>query len=539
MVRPARTHGSGRQAAIAVAAAGMIGLLDAALVVTGTAGARGAFEYVPARIWIVAPLAWLGVMLAAGAPVLLITRRRAGVSIAISLAVILISIRLRSHPPLLIAALAGGAAVAALLRRTVTAAAARRAVVWSLLVLPAAALVGAASSRPRVAVPAPVIQAPADGAPNVIVIFLDTVRYDAIFDPDGRVHGDLPTLAALRAGSTVFTRAYATSSWTLPSHLSAVTGLPAHELGMSFDVQTYTRDEPTLAERFRQRGYRTAAVISNSFLNRGSGFARGYDRFEQAETALDLCRTAPGVMLEPRWPWFAAAVCNWTAGEVTRRALGMMADDERPYFLTLNYMDAHDPYYVGRECAGGHGYREAVRCLDRHLGPVLSWQSSRRPTMVALLSDHGELFGEHGLQRHGNGLQVQLLHVPMLIRSATPRLSSTDDLPVSIAALPRLLGIGEDSQPGGEAVLALLHPPAAEGSVSQWSALDDTWHLIVRDDRTEALYHLANDPAERHNLSGTAAAADPRVSRLRSAIEGMRRSPRPDARRFRSLGYIH
>jgi hypothetical protein len=74
MVRPARTHGSGRQAAIAVAAAGMIGLLDAALVVTGTAGARGAFEYVPARIWIVAPLAWLGVMLAAGAPVLLITR---------------------------------------------------------------------------------------------------------------------------------------------------------------------------------------------------------------------------------------------------------------------------------------------------------------------------------------------------------------------------------------------------------------------------------------------------------------------------------
>lgn len=517
MVRPPMTHGSGRQAAIAAAAAGTIGLLDAALVVTGIAGARGAFEYVPARIWVVAPLAWLGVMLAAGAPVLLITRRRAGVSVAISLAVLFISIRLRSHPPLLIAALAGGAAVAALLFRTVTAAAARRAVVWSLLVLPAAALVGAVSGRPRVAAPAGVIPPPADGAPNVTV----------------------HTLAALRADSTVFTRAYATSSWTLPSHLSAVTGLPAHELGVSFDVQTYTRDEPTLAERFRQRGYRTAAVISNSFLNRGSGFARGYDRFEQAETALDLCRTAPGVMLEPHWPWFAAAVCNWTAGELTRRALGMMADDERPYFLTLNYMDAHDPYYVGGDCAGAHGYREAVRCLDRHLAPVVSWQSSRRPTVVALLSDHGELFGEHGLQRHGNGLQVQLLHVPMLIRSATPRLSSTDDVPVSIAALPRLLGMGEGSRSGGEPVLALLHPPASEASVSQWSAMDDTWHLIVRDDRTEAIYHLANDPAERRNLAGTAAAADPRVSRLRSAIEAMRRSPRPDPRQFRSLGYIH
>jgi hypothetical protein len=107
MVRRPMTRGSADQAAIAVATAAVIGLLDAALVITGTAGAKG---------------------------------------LSISLAAV--------------------------------------------------------------------------DAPNVIVIFVDTVRYDAVFDPEGRVHRDLPTLAALRDQSTAFTRAYATSSWTLPSRVT-------------------------------------------------------------------------------------------------------------------------------------------------------------------------------------------------------------------------------------------------------------------------------------------------------------------------------
>jgi arylsulfatase A-like enzyme len=534
------TRASADQGTIAIAAAAVIALLDAALVITGTAGARGAFEFVPARIWLMAPLVWLVVMLAAAGPVLLVTRRRAGIGVAISLAVIFVSIRLRTHPPLLVVALAGIAVLTAVASRYPIRVPLARAAVLTVLVVAAAALAGAASGAPQpTRTPDVNPSPPVADAPNVIVIFVDTVRYDAVFDPDGRVHRDLPTLAALRDGSTAFTRAYATSSWTLPSHLSAVTGLPAHELGVSFDAQAYTRDVPTLAERFRQRGYRTTAVISNSFLNRGSGFARGYDRFEQAEAGLDLCRTAPGLILESRLPWFAAGMCNWTAGEVTRRALRTMSDDDRPYFLTLNYMDAHDPYYVERDCGGGHGYRAALRCLDRHLAPIVDWRSSRRPTVLALLSDHGELFGEHGLERHGNGLQVQLLHVPLLIRSAAAPAANTDDAPVSIAALPRLLGLDAGPASAGEPVLALLHPPAVANEPAQWSAIDGTWHLILRDGGPGALYHLPGDPSEGRNLIETDAAGDPAVRRLRASIEEMRRTPRPETRRFRSLGYIH
>lgn len=519
----------GALTALAVAA------LDATLVVLGIAGAGGAFQFVPTRIWVVAPLIWMLLAAVVGGLLLLITRERAGVCVAATISVAFMAIRLRAHPALLFVSIAvlGGASVLGSRWIDRWMARPRRATAVSLLGILGAC---AAIAVPRPAPPASIAPEPAEG-PNVIVIFLDTVRYDAVFDADGDVHGDLETLARLRRESTVFTHAYATSPWTLPSHLSAVTGLPSHELGVSFDSQVYTGAEQTLAERFRRRGYRTAAVLSNSFLNAGSGFSRGFETFEQAEAGLDICRTAPGVLAERHWRWFAASVCNWTAGEVTRRARRLLMDEARPLFLVLNYMDAHDPYYVERGCGTDRGYRAAIRCIDRHLAPIVDWRSARRPTVLAILGDHGEQFGEHGLVRHGNSLYVQLLHVPMMVRPAQAA-SGTRAEPVSIAALPALLGLTEKRRQPDAPIVALHHPPAGEMLGTAWSALDAEWHLIVQEHGSEALYHLPTDPAEAHNRI-TTAGADPAVARLRASIDAMRRVPRPDLRRFRSLGYVH
>jgi arylsulfatase A-like enzyme len=347
----------------------------------------------------------------------------------------------------------------------------------------------------------------------------------------------MPTLGRLRRESTVFTRAYAPAPWTLPSRLSAITGLPAHELGVSFDSQVYDHANPTLAERFRRRGYRTAAVISNSFLNVGTGVARGFDTFQQAQAALDVCRTAPGLMADTYWPWFSAAVCNWTASEVTRRGRALMDDSTGPFFLMLNYMDAHDPYYVEPSCGEPRGYRAAIRCLDRNLAPIVDWRSARSPTVLAIVGDHGEQFGEHGLQRHGNSLYVQLLHVPLIVRSGNGADARQHTVPISIAALPSLIDDENRTSIDAGPVLGVLHPPAASNLPSEWSALDGAWHLIVRERGPAALYHLSTDPAETRNLISEGA-SDPAIARLRASIEQMQRSPRPDLRRFRSLGYL-
>jgi arylsulfatase A-like enzyme len=525
------------QLALVAFTALLTGVCDAALIALRVAGAAGAFEYVPPRIWIAAPLTWAVVGVLAAASVLPFTRRWSGIAVSAVLVLLFICVRLRAHPELLLLSLGLWCIAATVMARRIQS---RLASYRILPVLPAAGVLAVSaiawSDRPSTS---PEVSAGlGEAAPNVVVVFLDTVRYDALFDEEGRVHPYLDTLARLSRESEVFTRAYAPSPWTLPSHLSAVTGLQPHELGVGFDNQRYERPQLTLAERYRAKGYRTAAVISNSFLNAGSGFARGFETFQQAQSGLDVCRTAPGLIADRYWPRFAASVCNWTASQVTHRARQFMTDDERPFFLTLNYMDAHDPYYVERPCGEEQGYRAAIRCLDRSLAPIVDWSSSRRSTILVVLSDHGELFGEHGLMRHGNALYVQLLHVPMMIRwheRAEPRTTTS---PLSIAALPALLESHGTTRPQAFPIVALLHPPAAEHRPSEWSALDGSWHLIEREHGGDALYDLTTDPSEEHNLIAVRG-GDPAISRLRESIQAMRRSPRPDRRRFRSLGYVH
>ena len=525
------------QIALVVAGAAAIGLLDAALVVAGIGGARGAFQFVPARIWVAAPLVWLLLAAIASAAALPLLRKWGGVCVPAALGVLFLVIRLRTRPALLCATLLGLLVVLALTAKSFIRWSTKPRRPVAAAVLGGLAMCAVIAFSPRVTRARAAADQGAPG-PNVVIIFLDTVRHDAVVAADGQVHPELETLSRLSRHGVTFTRAYAPSPWTLPSHLSAITGLPAHELGVSFDWQVYDRSTPTLAERFARRGYRTAAVISNSFLNRGSGFARGFGTFQQAQAGLDFCRTAPGVVAEASWPWFAAAVCNWTAGEVTKRALALMDDAQGPFLLMLNYMDAHDPYYVERACGAASGYRAAIECIDRNLASIVDWRSARRPTVLAVVGDHGEQFGEHGLFRHGNSLYLQLLQVPLIVRLADSDSARRYDEPISLAALPSLLDAANVPPRQEEPVLALLHPPAASNLQREWSALDGVWHLIVRERGDDELYHLPTDLAEEHNLISSNS-RDPAVLRLRTAIGRMRTAPTPDPRRFRSLGYVH
>ena len=93
----------------------------------------------------------------------------------------------------------------------------------------------------------------------------------------------------------------------------------------------------TLPERLQERGYRTAAFLANPFLGRYTGYAQGFDVFE------NLAHT-----LVPQG--FVANVLVPGPGRsrgraVTRRAIRWMAEEpDRPFFAFLNLMEAHAPY---------------------------------------------------------------------------------------------------------------------------------------------------------------------------------------------------
>ncbi|MGB9734493.1 MAG: sulfatase-like hydrolase/transferase, partial [Conexivisphaera sp.] len=97
--------------------------------------------------------------------------------------------------------------------------------------------------------------------PDVFLIVLDTVRRD--FLPVYGGPARMPNLEALARDSVVFPNAIAPSPWTIPSHVSMISGLYPREHGVHEDEDGTDRISermrgyggPNIVERLRRRGY--------------------------------------------------------------------------------------------------------------------------------------------------------------------------------------------------------------------------------------------------------------------------------------------
>src|SRR5687767_13232375 len=100
----------------------------------------------------------------------------------------------------------------------------RRWGLWLVAALVSAAGVYFAAADPQIRdfVPAKQAAANTDARRNVVLVFLDTVRYDAVFGPG---ESAMPKLAAFANQSVWFDSAWAPASWTIPSHAAVLTGM--------------------------------------------------------------------------------------------------------------------------------------------------------------------------------------------------------------------------------------------------------------------------------------------------------------------------
>ena len=120
------------------------------------------------------------------------------------------------------------------------------------------------------------------GKPNVILITMDTVRADHL-SVYGYERDTTPQLRDFAREATVYSRAVATSDWTLPSHASIFTGLYPSWHGAYYSPPDYPWGRPlgsrytTLAEVLRAHGYSTAGIVANyGNLQPSLGLARGF-----------------------------------------------------------------------------------------------------------------------------------------------------------------------------------------------------------------------------------------------------------------------
>ena len=153
----------------------------------------------------------------------------------------------------------------------------------SVALVAAALLVGCGGERA-----ADTPAAAAAGAPDIILITVDTLRADHV-GATGYPRRTTPFIDSLAAAGTRFANAYSTSSWTAPAMVSIFTARYPSTHGVVHGLVAEGRVEhqevipsslPTLTEGLKAAGYETFGISANRHLAHELGFGRGFDHYE-------------------------------------------------------------------------------------------------------------------------------------------------------------------------------------------------------------------------------------------------------------------
>lgn len=409
--------------------------------------------------------------------------------------------------------------------------------------------------------PAPVAPTRADAfAGNVLVIFVDTLRYDRLgfagYKRDGKTL--TPRLDAFAAQSVVFRNAFAQAPNTprsVPSFLGS--RYPSQiKFDKDFvDYPTVTDENELLFEALGAAGLHTTAITSHFYF---------CDQIKDPAQCTGFKK--------PKHSNIRQGVAEWdndgavdvgpsnkdiSAPRIVPRAiakLGELAQQKQRFAMMVHLSEPHSTYMehegwpiTERGTAGlEQKYDYEIAFMDGWVGKLLDALDANKlaeDTLVVVIADHGEAFGAHSLNGekmffHGQTLYNELIHVPLMFRmpKATPRVA--DDIVQLIDLAPTLVDVVGGAMPRSwqgrslaEAIAGkpleprpafaeLLPAPAWNHDARAMISADGNFKVYFRkSDRRWEIYDLRKDPTEQKDLSESAPNAEALKQELTSWIE--------------------
>ncbi len=328
----------------------------------------------------------------------------------------------------------------------------------------------------------------ATSKPNLLWIVLDTVRPDhmSCFGYDRET---TPFLNEWSKGVTRFSRTFSNGMWTVPGHAAMFTGKSTREHGMDEGHYHLSDDHATVADILSAHGYNTASFSNNPWISRESNLAKG---FQDATVVYNLRHPSRFSLeyLHEKWgqtpivPWldpdFGAALANHLAATW----LDEQASSPAPFFMFVNYMEGHRPYWIpkayrdqymtpdqvrksyafkqltfgdkvvhnGTRSASLHEgavdtgnrvflraqYDATIRYLDDRIADLMEHMQRRGMldnTLIIIASDHGEYLGAHDMWSHRFLTYNDLAHVALMIKTPHQSEGTTIDTPVQLSDL--------------------------------------------------------------------------------------------------------
>jgi arylsulfatase A-like enzyme len=318
---------------------------------------------------------------------------------------------------------------------------------------------------------------------NVVLVSIDSVRRDhlGIYGHRPRYAPEVaisPNIDSLAQEGVVFDDAFTTTSWTLPAHMSLMTGRSDLAHGVLTDRFHLDPQHRTLAQEFSAAGYSTAGYYSGPYLSDKYGFNAGFGSYESGmisnddfvEMVIDDNAKRKAQGREPMDKQMIAQLrdrmSHW---DITSPKINELAEsfidqsNDDPFFLFVHYFDAHydhipqsinsqlaqlfDPSYSGNfdgsnwyfdprvmdlsppyarhisERDLNHviaNYDAEINWVDHHIGKLIEKLKEKGVwgnTIIMVVADHGDEFFEHNSIGHRSTLFAEQVRIPMVLRA--------------------------------------------------------------------------------------------------------------------------
>lgn len=329
-----------------------------------------------------------------------------------------------------------------------------------------------------------------------------------------------PNLAAALPQALAFDRAYAHVPASNYFLVAAFAGLVPELSATSMTEPGRLTGFPSLARVAEARGMRTAFFNSsdNRFQNTG-GFATemGFDHVVDYRD----WSCAEGIFavesITDRFRNTSSDLC--TADQIIA---WIDAAPKQPFFLAFRTGMTHYPYFSGpdpqhyTEDETQNRYLNALRVGDAAFGRIMAHLQERglaEDTLVIVMGDHGEAFGEHGTTVHAAGIYEENVHIPFALINPqlfhgerTDLITGLSDVAPTVADL---LGLDVPWQWEGHSVFAPARPDGVL-IFAPWNGFQigyregDEKFIYNANTGVTQRYDLASDPGERQNTASSA-----------------------------------
>lgn len=279
---------------------------------------------------------------------------------------------------------------------------------------------------------------------NVILITISSLRADHT-GCLGYHRDTTPNFDAFAANNFLFSKAFATSSWQMPSVGSIFTSLYPSQHGATHINKKLAPENTTLAEILNDNNFHTAGFCCNPRLSGDHGFGQGFDLYDDYTPSITLTAMTFG---EDESVDINKRRTNDITNDTTIRWL--QNNSYSPFFLFVHYYDTHwdylppspyntlynpgykgsidgteiskEPLYSNKPSDEDTKHMLAlydgeIRQTDEDLGELLDFLDKTGrfdDSIIIIMADHGEQFYEHGNTSH-HGIFDELLHVPVAI----------------------------------------------------------------------------------------------------------------------------